>query len=57
LPTSSKWSLSLKFSHQNHVYAAPLPHTCHMPCPSHSSRFDNLNSIGWEVQIIKFLIM
>ena len=29
-PGSSKWSLSLKFPHQNPVYAFPLPHTCYM---------------------------
>ena len=36
---------------------APIPHTCYMPCPSHSSRFDHLNNIWWGVQIIKLLIM
>jgi len=25
---SYKWSLSLRFPHQNPVYASPLPHTC-----------------------------
>jgi hypothetical protein len=34
-----------------------LPHTCYMPCPSHSSRFDHPNSVWWAVQIIKLLIM
>ena len=38
-PGSPKWSLSLRFPHQNPVYASPLPHTRYMPCPSHSSRF------------------
>ena len=38
-PGSSKWSLSLRFPHQNPVYASPLSHTCHMPRPFHSSRF------------------
>ena len=27
-PGSSKWSPSLRFSHQNAVYTTPLPHTC-----------------------------
>ena len=32
-PESPKWSLSLRFPHQNPVYASPLPHTC--CCPAH----------------------
>jgi hypothetical protein len=32
-------------------------HTCYMPRPSHSSRFDHPNNIGWAVQIIKRLTM
>ena len=32
-------------------------HTCYMPHPSHSSRFDHLNNIGWGVQTTKLLIM
>jgi hypothetical protein len=31
-------SLSLRFPHQNPVHTSPFPHTCYMPCPSHSSR-------------------
>ena len=45
-PSSPKWSLSLRFPHQNPVYASPFPHTCHMPQPSYSLRFDHLNNIG-----------
>ena len=44
-PGSSKWSLSLRFPHQNPVYTSPLPHMCYIPRPSHSSRFDNPNNI------------
>ena len=45
-PGTSKLSLSFRFSHQNPVYASPLPDTCYMPLPSHSSRFRHPNSIG-----------
>ena len=55
-PGSPKWSLSLMFPHQNPVYTSPLPCTCHMPRPSHYSRFDHPNNIWWSVQITKLLI-
>ena len=44
IPGSPKWSFSLRFPHQNPVYASPLPHMCYMPCPAHSSRF-----ITWTI--------
>jgi hypothetical protein len=28
------------------VHTSPLPHTRHMPCPSHSSRFYHPHNIG-----------
>jgi hypothetical protein len=34
-PSSSKWSLSLVFPHQNPLCMPPLPHTCLMPRPYH----------------------
>ena len=49
--------VSPRFPHQNPVQASPLPHTPYMPHPSDSSRFHHLHNIGWEVQIIKLLIM
>ena len=54
---SPQWSLSLRFPHQNLVHNSPFLHTCHMPRPSHSSRFYHPPNIGWGVQRIKLLIM
>jgi hypothetical protein len=56
-PGSSKWSLSLRFPHQNPVYTSPLPRTCYMPRLLHSSRFVLPNNIWRAVQIIKLLVM
>ena len=56
-PGSYKWSLSLRFPYQNAVWTSPLPHTCYMPHPNHSSWFYHPNIIWWRVQIIKLLIM
>jgi len=35
-PGSSKWSISLRFSHQSPVYNSPLPHTRYVTHPSHT---------------------
>ena len=48
LPSASgypKWSLSLRFPHQNPVYAYPLLNKCYISCPRHSSRFYQPNNI------------
>ena len=37
--------------HTSHLYAPSPPHTCHMPCPSHSSRFYHPHNIGCGVHI------
>ena len=49
---SPQWSLSLPFPHQDPIRPPLLPHTRHMPCPSHSSWFYHPHNIGWGVQII-----
>ena len=48
------WSLSLRLPHQQPVHPSILPHTRHMSCPSHSSRFYHPHNIGW-VQIIQLM--
>ena len=52
LPSTSwspQWSLSLRFPHHNLVHTSPFLHTCHIPCPSHSSRNININKIFMQV--------
>ena len=55
-PGSPKWSLSLRYPHQNPAYASSVPRTRYMPRSS-NSRFYHLNNIGWVVQITKLPIM
>jgi hypothetical protein len=43
--------------HENPVCTSLSPHTCCMPRPSYSSRFDHPNNIWWWVQVSKFLLM
>ena len=56
MPWSSKHSLSLRFTHQNLLYASPYSHTCHMSQPS-GCLFAHPNNIWWAVRIINLLIM
>jgi hypothetical protein len=42
---SSSCSPYLRFHHQKSVWAFPLPHTCHMHRPSHSSWFVHFGNI------------
>jgi hypothetical protein len=51
-PGSPKWSVSLRFPHQNPVYASRITHARYMSGPFHS-RFHYPNNIGWGLQIIK----
>jgi hypothetical protein len=55
-PGSTKWSLSLRFPHQNPIHTSS-PRTRNMPHPSHCSRFYHPHNSGWGVQIIQLLIM
>jgi len=48
MPGSSKWSLSLRFPHENPVYTFPLPHMCYIPRQSNFSQFDHPNAWGEE---------
>ena len=47
-----QWSRSLRFPHQDPIHPPLLTYTCHMPSPSHFSRFYHPHNIGWGVQII-----
>jgi hypothetical protein len=53
MPPSSKWSLSIRLSHQNLVHFSVLPRGCHMPCPPHSPWFYLPNGNWGQVQIMK----
>ena len=46
MPRSPQWSLSLQFPHQDPIHPPLLTHMCHMPSPSHSSRFYHPHNIN-----------
>jgi len=50
---SPKCYLSLRFPHQNPVYTSPLPHTCYMPRPSHSSDFITRTILGEQYRSLR----
>jgi hypothetical protein len=54
-PASLKRSLTLRFPHQNPVYASLLSDTRYMTRPSDYSRFYHHNNIWWGIQIITLL--
>jgi hypothetical protein len=56
-PRSPTWSPSLRSRYQNPLCTYRFLHTCYMPRPSHSSRFNYSNNIWWWVQVFKFLAM
>jgi hypothetical protein len=45
MPGSLKWYLSLRFPHQNHLYASPDLHMRYMFRPSHSSYFFTIHAV------------
>jgi hypothetical protein len=57
MPWSSQWSLSIWFSHQYPTCMRLLPHSCYIPCPSHSPWFHHSNYTWRRVQVMKLLIM
>jgi hypothetical protein len=54
---SSQWSLSFWLSHQYSTCIHLLPHSCYIPCPSHSPWLDRSNYAARRVQVMKLLIM
>ena len=53
---SSKWSISIRFPQTSPLCTYHLSHTCYMPRPFHSCRFDHPSNIWRGVQIIKPLV-
>jgi hypothetical protein len=51
---SSKWSLSLKFPHQNPERTSPLHMPCYMSRSSLSSRFDYPKILGEEYRLFSY---
>jgi hypothetical protein len=54
-PGSPKWSLSLRFPHQNPVYVSSLPHTGYIRRPSHYSKFNTRKILGEEFRSLSIV--
>jgi len=57
MPWSSNLFLSIRYPNHNPVCTSPRPHTCYMPRPFHSSRFDHLNNIWQGFQSTELVIV
>ena len=56
-PRSPQWSRSLRFPHQDPIRPPLLPHTRHMPCPSHLPKYASLDRILYLVTYRKIIIL
>jgi hypothetical protein len=56
-PTYSKWSLSLRFPHQNPVYKLPIPQTSYIPRPSHSSRYLHFGNSLYDSSTVQITLL
>jgi len=58
LPSTPGSSMQFPFprlTHQKPIYTTLVHHTCHMPSPSHSSRFDHQDNSWWGIKIMNLL--
>jgi hypothetical protein len=52
MPTSSRWSLSFRFPHQNSGFISLLPTPCHMPQKFHAPSFMTV-IMSWQLRIMQ----
>jgi len=55
-PSSSKLSLTFRFSYKNVVHISQLSHACYMPRLSLPPWLSHHNNILWSVQVMKLLL-